>query len=401
MTISGFSKTRLERLHEVMTGYVERGEVAGLVTVLARRGEAHIDAIGVRDLASGAPMSQDTIFRIASMTKPVTAAATMILIEEARLRLDDPVDPWLPELADRRVLRKITRPLDDTVPANRPISVRDLLTSRLGIGAIMEAPGIAPIQAAMEDADVAPGPIPSPLDPDAWLGALGALPLAHQPGEGWLYHTGMDVLGVLIARAAGRPLESFMRQRIFEPLGMADTAFHVPASKIDRLATCYEPDATTGGLTVRDPAAGGVWSRPPTFPSGGGGLVSTAGDYLAFARMLLDQGRTNSGRILARPSVQLMTQDHITVQQKAGYPFFPGFWDNTGWGFGMATVTGRDSPDRSPGSYGWAGGFNTHWANDPAEDLVGMLLVQRLAGGPAPQTFDRDFWTLAYAALDD
>jgi CubicO group peptidase (beta-lactamase class C family) len=346
-------------------------------------------------------MDPNTIFRIASMTKPITAVAAMILVEEARLRLDDPVDTWLPELANRQVLRAIDSPLDETVPAIRSITLRDLLTLRLGIGAVMEAPGTAPIQQAMEDGGVAPGPLPPPHDPDAWMRHLGELPLVHQPGEGWMYHTGFDVLGVLVLRVAGLPLESFFRERIFEPLGMADTAFHVPEAKIDRLSTCYERNTITGTLTVRDPARGGIWSRPPVFPAGGGGLVSTASDFLAFARMLLRMGQAEHGRILARPVVEVMTMDHITPRQKHDYPFFPGFWHNTGWGFGMEIITGRESVDRSPGSYGWAGGFNTHWYNDPAEDLTGMLLFQCQLGGPAPQTIDRDFWTTAYAAIDD
>lgn len=401
MSTSGLSKSRLQRMHDVMDGYVERGEISGLVTVLARRDAVHIDAIGLRDVESGRPMEPDTIFRIASMTKPVTAVAAMMLVEEARLRLDDPIDAWLPELADRQVLRGIDSSLDDTVPAVRPISLRDLMTFRLGIGAVMTAPGTAPIQEAMEAGGVAPGPMPSSHDPDAWMQRLGALPLVHQPGEGWLYHTGPDVLGVLISRVTGMSLESFLRERILEPLSMVDTTFHVPDTKIERLATCYEHNASTGALTVQDPARDGAWSRPPAFPSGGGGLVSTAGDFLAFARMLLGGGQGDHGRMLARPSVELMTTDHITPRQKADYPFYPGFWHNTGWGFGVEVVTGRDGVDRSPGSYGWVGGFNTHWYNDPAENLVGMLLFQCQMGGPAPQTIDRDFWPLAYAAIDD
>ena len=171
-------------MHDVMCACVERGKVAGMVTLLGRHGDVHVDAIGMQDLESGTPMRPDTIFRIALMTKPVTAVAAMILVEECVLRLDDPVDPWLPELADRQVLRAIDSPLDDTVPATRSITLRDLLTFRLGIGAVMEAPGTAPIQQAMEDAGVAPGPIPPPHDPDTWMRHLGALPLVHQPGEG-------------------------------------------------------------------------------------------------------------------------------------------------------------------------------------------------------------------------
>lgn len=401
MNSGGLSATRLDRLHDAMSEYVERRDVAGVVTLVCRHDTVSVDAIGARDLESGTPMERDTIFRIASMTKPITAVAAMILVEETTLRLDDPVDPWLPELADRQVLRSVESPLDDTVPAVRAITLRDLLTFRLGAGAVMASPGAAPIQQAMADGNITPGPVPPALDSDTWMRRLGALPLVHQPGEGWMYHTGSDALGVLIARASGMSLGEFLAERIFVPLGMADTAFSVPEAKLDRLATCYRHETGSGGLAVKDPARGGAWSHPPAFPSGGGGLVSTADDFLAFGRMLLGQGRTGSTRILSRPTVALMTRDHITPRQKAAFPFFPGFWDATGWGFGMSVVTRPETVGPSPGSYGWSGGFNTHWYNDPAEDLVGMILVQREATGAAPETIDRDFWTFAYGAIDD
>ena len=397
----GFSKTRLERMADVMRGHVERGEMAGAVMLLCRHDEAHMEAIGAQDLASARPMRRDTIFRIASMTKPITAAAAMILVEEARLRLDEPVDRWLPELADRRVLRGIDSALDDTVPAKRPITLRDLLTFRPGLGAVMAPPDRYPIQQAMAEAGVAPGPKPLAFSPDEFMERVGRLPLIHQPGERWMYHTGSDMLGVLIARAAGTSLGEFLRERIFEPLGMKDTGFSVPETKLGRLATCYQTDVTGSRLAVYDEARGGLWARPPAFESGGGGLVSTADDYLAFERMMLGYGRHGAERILSRPAVELMTSDQLTPEQKAASPFFPGFWDTRGWGFGLSVITRRGGVALSPGSFGWDGGFSTSGYCDPREDMVGILLAQRLMQGPAGYQFHGDFWTLAYQAIDD
>ena len=317
----GFSQTRLGRMRDVMRGYVTRGELPGLVTLVSRRGETHVEAIGMKAFGSSDPMRRDTIFRIASMTKPITAAAAMILVEECKLRLDEPVDEMLPELSNRRVLKKLDGPLEDTVPANRPITVRDLLTFRLGIGLIMAPPDSYPIQKAIAKAGLTPGPNPPPLSPDNWMKRIGSLPLISQPGEKWMYHTGSDVLGVLIARASGRSFEDFLAERIFEPLGMTDTAFYVPAEKLDRLPPSYwsdtESDTESGTLRVHDDPGESLWSRPPAFASGGGGLVSTADDYLAFCRMMLNGGQHDSERILSRLSVELMTMDHLTPEQKA------------------------------------------------------------------------------------
>jgi CubicO group peptidase (beta-lactamase class C family) len=398
---SGFSRARLERMSSVMRGYVERGEVAGVVTLLCRHDEVHVEATGAQDRDAGTPLLRDSLFRIASMTKPITAAAAMILVEEARLRLDDPVDRLLPELANRRVLRSIDSPIDDTVPANRPITLRDLLTFRWGLGAVMAPPGRYPIQKAISDAGLAPGPNPITITSDELMRRFGALPLIHQPGEAWMYHNGSDVLGVLIERASSMRFEDFLAERLFTPLGMKDTAFSVPEEKLDRLTTCYQRDAATGSLVVYDEGRGGRWSRPPAFASGGGGLISTADDFLAFARMMLNHGRHGAERILARPTVELMTADHMTPEQKANSPFSPGFWDTTGWGLGVSSITRRDSLSMSPGSYGWVGGFSTSWYNDPHEDMVAILLVQRSMTGPNEGGILDDFTTLAYQAIDD
>jgi CubicO group peptidase (beta-lactamase class C family) len=216
MSSAGLSKTRLGRLRDVMVSYVERGEVPGLVALISRRGETHVEALGMKALDSSDRVERDTIFRIASMTNPITAAAAMILVEECKLRLGDPVDELLPELTDRRVLKRLDGPLDDTEPAKRPITLRDLLTFRMGFGIVMAPPGTYPIQTAADDLLLGQGPPqPSlPPAPDEWIRRFGTLPLMHQPGEKWVYHTGSDVLGVLIARASGQPFESFLRERI-------------------------------------------------------------------------------------------------------------------------------------------------------------------------------------------
>jgi CubicO group peptidase (beta-lactamase class C family) len=400
MSNGGLSKTRLARMHDVMSDHVARGELPGLVALISRRGETHVDAIGMKAIGGREPMRRDTIFRIASMSKPVTAAAAMILVEEAKLRLDDPVDPWLPELADRKVLRNIDSAIDDTVPAKRPITLRDLLTFRLGYGAMMVFPAKYPIQKAMEDAGVAPGPMLASVPPDELMKRFGSLPLLHQPGEKWMYHSGSDILGVLIARVSGQSLGAFLQERIFAPLGMNDTGFSVPQGKLDRLATCYRT-AGSGGLAVFDEARGGRFASPPAFESGGGGLVSTVDDYHAFGRMMLNKGRHGNERILSRPSIELMTTDHITPEQKAASPFFPGFWDNHGWGFGLSIIIRRDDVAGVPGRYGWDGGYGTSGYMDPKEDMVAILMTQRLWDSPAAPPVYLDFWTQAYQAIDD
>jgi CubicO group peptidase (beta-lactamase class C family) len=402
MNSAGLSKTRLTRLHDVMARFVEHGEVPGLVALVSRREQVHVEALGMKTLGASGPIQRDTIFRIASMTKPITAAAAMILVEECKLRLDDPVDELLPELADRRVLKRLDGPVDDTEPAKRSITLRDLLTFRMGFGIVMAPPGTYPIQAAVDDLLLGQGmPQPSlPPAPNEWIGRFGTLPLMHQPGEKWMYHTGSDVLGVLIARASGQPFETFLQEHIFEPLGMKDTAFSVPPSKVDRFATAYLTQPGTGALEPYD-AEDGQWSRPPAFPSGGGGLVSTVDDYLAFGRMMLNYGRHSSGRILSRPSVETITADHLTSAQKALSGLVSGYFDSRGWGFGVAVVTRREDIAAPVGSYGWDGGLGTSWRSDPSEDMITILLTQASWTSPVPPRVVRDFRIAAYQAIDD
>jgi CubicO group peptidase (beta-lactamase class C family) len=403
MRDGGLSAERLKRLHGVMTGYVERGEVPGLVTLVARRGEGHVDAIGAMAAGSEEPMRRDTIFRISSMTKPITAAAAMILIEECALRLDEPVNRLLPELANRHVLKRPDADLDDTVPAHRPITVRDLLTFTMGLGIVAAAPGTVPIADALAELELGQG-MPSPQTPpapDEWIRRLGTLPLMYQPGERWMYNTGSDVLGVLIERASGQPFEMFLKERIFDPLGMNDTGFDVIWDRIGRLATSYVIDPDSGAAEIYDEPAGGQWSRLPSFPSGGGGLVSTVDDFLAFADMLRGKGVSRGERILSRPSVEFMTSDQLTPEQKAASGLVPGFFRVHGWGFGVAVVTERTEVAKSVGTYGWDGGMGTSWYNDPAEDLTMILMTQQAWTSPIPPRLFQDFWTATYQAIAD
>jgi CubicO group peptidase (beta-lactamase class C family) len=399
-TTGGLSAERLSRMHDVLAGHVASGAVPGLVALISRQDAVHVDVIGSMSIG-GPPIRRDTIFRISSMTKPVTAAAAMILVEEGKLRLDEPVDALLPEVANRQVLKRIDGEVDETEPAHRPITLRDLLTFRMGFGYLF-AMGEYPIHRAAAEAGLAPGP-PRPSGdpaPDEFMRRLGTLPLIYQPGTSWLYNTSAEVLTVLVARAAGVPFDVFLQERLFAPLGMKDTAFHVPAAKLDRFATSYMVDPQTHELVVYDPAEGGDWSRPPVFPNGAGGLVSTADDYLAFARMMLNHGSHGRTRILSRPSVELMATDQLTPEQKARSGFGPDSFADHGWGFCLQIVT-RRTQFASLGSYGWSGGMGTLWENDPREELVTILMTQRGWESSTPAGVFVDFWTLAYAAIDD
>ena len=285
MTSSGLSKAGLSALSDIMAAHVDAGRVPGLVTVVRRRGETHIDAIGTTALGAGPAVAGDTIFRISSMTKPVTAVATLILLEECVLRLDEPVDGLLPELADRMVVRRIDGPVDDTVPAQRPITVRDLLTFRMGFGGYF---GPCPVNEAAAALQLGVGPPqPSlPPEPDEWMRRFSTLPLMCQPGERWLYHTGADVLGVLIARASGAAVRDVPAPTDLRAARHDGHRLLGARPTLDRFATGYITDPGSGALQLFDEPAG-QWSRPPAFPSGGAGLVSTAADFLAFAQMLL------------------------------------------------------------------------------------------------------------------
>lgn len=403
----GFSDKGLRKMHDVLARHVDSGKIPGLVALVSRGDQTHVETIGTMRHDGGPPMRRDTIFRMASTSKPVTVAAAMILLDECRLRLDDPVQQWLPELADRRVLTRIDSTLDDTVPARRPITVRDVLTSTFGFGMDMTALG-TPIMGAIFEQGLTPN-LPEPMpEPDEWLRRLGALPLMHQPGERWQYHIGNDLLGVLVARASGQTFETFLQERLFGPLGMKDTGFHVPADKIDRLPPLYAPDPQTGDFHVWDDASSGRWSQAPAFAGGGGGLVSTVDDYHAYFRMLLNDGMHGSERILSRPAVQLMTTNQLTPEQTAARTAMArdnvhisfGQGQHGGWGYGMAVRTYRGDY-ANVGQFGWDGGSGTSTYADPNEQLTGILLTQVGASVPDSIRAMHDFWTTVYQAIGD
>lgn len=381
-------------LHDRLAPHVTNGEVPGLVAAVCRDGQTSLEVLGVTRAGGSEPVRPDTIFRIASLTKPITAAATMMLVEDGKLQLDEPVERLLPELARRSVLRRLESPLDDVVPARRPISVRDLLTFRLGFGIVLAPPGTYAIQKAADDLQLGQGmPAPStPPAPDEWLRRFATLPLMHQPGEKWMYHTGADVLGILIARAARQPFDVFLRERLFAPLGMSDTAFSVPESKRDRFVPSYVVDPQTQALSLYDPIDG-QWSRPPAFPSGAAGLVSTIPDYLRFAKLMLGEGTLEGARLLSADSVRQMTRDALTPENKAQGGMVPGYFTHHGWGFGMSVVTSRDELGHAPGSYGWDGGLGTSWYANPARGTTALLFSQRAWSDPAPPALFRDFWS--------
>jgi CubicO group peptidase (beta-lactamase class C family) len=401
MNTAGLSKSRLARMHQVLSGHIERKDLPGLVALVSHYDGVHVETLGTLAFDNPAPMQRDTIFRIASLTKVIAAVAAMILVEDCTLRLDDSIEPWLPELANRRVLKSISSQLDDTVPALRAITVRDLLTYRMGFGSVMAPPDTYPIQKWIRDYRIGgDGPmLPSQFPgTDEWLRRLGSLPLLAQPGERWMYQVSGDVLGTLIARVSGQSLGMFMRQRIFDPLGMKDTAFHVPPEKIDRLPAFYFLNRQTNKLDFFDDVANSAWRSEPPFESAGGGLVSTIDDYFAFSRMMLNKGRHGREQILSRATVELMTSDQVTPEQRAGSDLF--FGTHSSWGLGMAVDIARKEIFHTPGRFGWTGGFGTTAYTDPAEGMIGILFTQRMMDSPEPPNVFMDFWTLAYEAME-
>lgn len=402
---NGFSQERLSRLSGVLQGYVERGEIAGVVTLLHRHGAlAHMDALGWQDREAQIPMQPETIFRLASMTKPITTVAALTLVEEGKIHLFDPVDKWLPELANRMVMRDPNGSPDEVYPSPRAITLHDLLTYRLGLG--WEKTQLFPrlrTLVAPPFADAAQIEHVERLDPDAWMARLGELPLLYEPGAHWLYHVASDILGVLIARITGKTLETVLRERVFEPLGMRDTSFVIPAEKRSRLAVLYG-SAPAGGLVALDRPQTTGWADPPLFASGGAGLVSTADDYLRFARMLLGKGEVDGVRVLSRKTVEAMTTDYLTPEQHT-HPFFGrGVWANLGFGYGVAVRTRRSGLGPSAGSFFWPGAFGTAWYVDPQENLVAIMLLQLNGAVMADLWLNPvgdDFVTLTYQAITD
>jgi CubicO group peptidase (beta-lactamase class C family) len=371
------TRAGLDRLHDAMADRVARGELPGLVTLVGYEDDVHVDPIGTLAFGRDEPMRRDTLFRIASLTKPVVAATALTLVDDGVLTLDEPVDRFLPELADRRVLARIDGPLDETVPALRPNTLDDLLSMRMGFGMLTEPTFNPPfpIVRASEELDLELGPpVPrTPHPPDEWMRRFGTLPLMVQPGERWQYNVSFMVLGVLIARAAGQPLDEVVRARMLEPLGMADTGFALPADEADRLPVRYMTDPTTGTLERQDADGADLWTRPAVFPSGSAGLLSTVDDYQAFAQMLANRGRHKGDQVLSEQAVRLMTTNRLTAAQVAGAGLL---LNGLGWGYGVSVSVVADEISDTPGRYGWDGGSGTTWCNDPASGRIAIALSQ-------------------------
>ena len=379
------SRSGRATLEDALRPHVADRSIPGLVALVARRGEAQVLPMGTMALDDARPVRRDTIFRIASMTKPVTAVAAMMLVEEGLLRLDEPVDRLAPEFADRRVLRRVDAALDDTVPARRAITLEDVLTFRLGWGVLFSDQ--YPIMKAVVGLPGFGMPDPTvPITPDQYMARLGGLPLMAQPGDRWLYTTGSNVLAVLVSRAAGKKLDVVLSERIFAPLGMVDTGFYVPSDKLERFITAYI--ARDGGLALFD-RPDGMFARPPTFPAGDSGLVSTADDFNAFARFMLSGLAPDGRRLVSEASLKLMTTDHLSAAQRDDGSNILG--PARGWGYGLGVMVQND-PDGVPkGAYGWDGGFGTSWFNEPARGLTAILLTQRLFDSPDPPLVHKDF----------
>ncbi len=379
----------MTNLHDILETHVGDGSVPGAVGLVARGDQVEVQAAGSADADGTCPMARDSIFRIASITKPIIAAAVMMLVEDGRIALDDPVRQWLPELASPAVVRTPASPVDDVVPAVRPVTVADLLTFRAGYGfpSDFSLPVVGLLFSELKQGPPQPQAVAAP---DEWMAALSRIPLLHQPGEAWLYNTCSDIQGVLIARVSGRPLPEFLADRLFEPLGMADTGFEVPTGHLGRFTSFYRT-APAGGLELVD-APGGQWSSLPVFPSGAGGLVSTADDWHAFARMLLAGGTAGGRRLLSAASVGQMTTDHLTRSQRDASRLF---LEGQGWGFGGSVDVEAIDAWNVPGRYGWVGGTGTAAHITASAGAVTILLSQLEMAGPTPPALMRDFWQYA------
>jgi CubicO group peptidase (beta-lactamase class C family) len=372
------AETGFERVWQVVDAHVESGRIPGYVAAVRIRGRVDVRAGGRTGVeAASRPMGESTLFRIASVTKPIGGALTLSLVEEGALALDDPISRWLPEAASLRVLAAPDAPLDRTTGARRLVTVRHLLTMTSGWGAVLEE---SPLQHAMIERGVYPGPLTPQMSGDEFVARVVDLPLAFQPGEGWLYDTGIDVLGVLLARATGKPLSELLAERITGPLGMASTSFGT--EDVDRLATAYRPGPE--GLEVLDPPHG-VFAGPPQFEELSSGLVSTASDVLRFFSAMADGGAP----VLRPDSVALMTADALTDDQRR--QALPIVGPGGSWGLATGVDIEAAEPWMAPGRWGWDGGTGTTAHVDPARDTVGVLLTQRMMTGPLDGF--GEFWT--------
>lgn len=376
------ANSRFDSVGDAVSKAVGSGDIPGGLSVVWQNGRIHaLHQAGARDLGNRAPVEMSTLMGIASMTKPVTVAAAMTLIERGVMKLDDPITRWAPEFARMRVLRRADGPLDDTYPAPRTITVEDLMTHRAGFAYGFYTQG--PLAVALIT-KLGMG-IESTLTMDAWMRALADLPLAYAPGERFNYGHSIDVLGFIVGRAGGSDLQRVMRESLLAPLGMEDTSFWIPPDKRQRAAQAYFSPALNEFTRLDIPAF--VGAAPQSFASGGQGLVSTAADYLRFARMLLGGGALDGRRILRADSVKRMISDALTAEQR-GLPAFgdPQYWSRWGQGLGMTVL--RDpqlaGTRAGAGSYGWGGAFGGWWQADPTRNAILLWMQQCLPAPPIP-----------------
>jgi CubicO group peptidase (beta-lactamase class C family) len=373
-TKPGFDESKLAPIPGMMKSVVDAGDLSGMVTLVWRDGEeVQLNTIGQRDIEAGKPMTRDTLFRIASMTKPITSLAALMLMEEGKIRLDDPITKWLPEFADMKVLKDPKGPLNETYPAPRIITVEDLMTHRSGFAYGFTSSG--PIGKAHED--VLGQPLDNDKTPDQWLAALATLPLTYPPGQQLHYSHSTEVLGFLIGRVTGNTYRDFIMERILSPLGMKDTDFYVPKDKRDRAAVVYQQDQATGKLKAFPFPQ---YDSPPAYTAGGGGLISTLDDYLLFARMLLNKGELNGRRYIKRETFEMMSTNHLTEDQRQ-IPFLGmPMWSGLGFGLGLSVVMDPVKHEwmgaGSQGAFGWPGAFGTWWQADPQKNMILIFLIQ-------------------------
>jgi CubicO group peptidase (beta-lactamase class C family) len=393
ITAEGFSMTTAqpdagtERFRALIARHASSKAVSGFLSLVSKSGTRHTVAASATG-EEGQAIAPDSLVRIASLTKPIAAAATMALVERGLLNIDDPIERFIPELGARRVLRQVDAPLDETDPARRSITVRHLLTCTMGFGFPMtKGPHLVMKEAATLQLGLGPPKPATPHAPDEWIRRLASLPLMAHPGDVWMYDTSFAVLGVLISRAAGTTLSAVLREHILDPLGMADTDFHVPENKLTRLVPCHQAGANGAISTLFDDPTDSQWAKPPAFPDAAGGLVSTADDYLRFAQMRLAMGVAGGRRILAEMSVKVMTSNHISESQRG--PASAMFLEARGWGFGVSVALPPDDDWSRVGRYGWEGGLGTSWFNDPNACVAAILVSQRFP--PAFELFT-DFW---------
>jgi CubicO group peptidase (beta-lactamase class C family) len=391
---AGFSTGRLSRIGTWMQRYVDRNKLAGLTAVVARRGKVIcLERCGMMDLEAAKPIQFDTIFRIYSMTKPITTVALMMLYEEGRFQLHDPVSRFIPEFADVEVFSGTAEEGFEVTELEREITIWHLLTHTAGL--TYDFFDDSPVDAMYREADF------GQLDRTSAevIHRLVELPLVHQPGTAWRYSMATDVVGYLIEVISGMSLDVFFEERIFKPLGMEDTGFCVPEAKLDRLAALYGP-AQDGGVELLDAPATSQYAKPPRFPSGGAGLVSTASDYMRFTQMLLNGGELDGTRLLGRKTVELMTMNHLP-DELIPIRVQPHTLHGCGFGLGFRVLVNLAQAGRlgSEGEFGWGGSASTSFFVDPKEGLIGLLLTQLEPSRYYP--IRNEFKVLVYQALVD